>query len=98
MEKMVVADQPDKVFIMAHKSSDIQNEQNGQNGCPTIGIVEEGHEGSEALKGAFKPVALIGVPQGRNNILVMDVVNGVHRSCMEESVANIEPNVITKNR
>jgi hypothetical protein len=62
MEKMVVADKPDKAFIMSHKSSDIQNEQNSQNGCPIIGKIEEGYEGSKALKGAFKPVALIREP------------------------------------
>ena len=62
MEEMVVADEPDKAFIMSHKSSDIQNEQNSQNGRPTIGIVEEGHKGSKALEGAFKPVAFIGLP------------------------------------
>jgi len=98
MEKMVVADEPDKAFIVSHKSSDIQNEQNGQNGRPIIGKIQEGHKGSEALEGTFKPVALIGVPQGRNNILMMDAVNGIEGSCMKESVANIEPDVITKNR
>ena len=94
----MVADEPDKAFIVSHKSSDIQNEQNGQNGRPIIGKIQEGYKGSEALEGAFKPMPFIGVPQGRNNILVMDIVNGVHRSCMKESVANIEPDVITKNR
>ena len=94
----MVADEPDKAFIVSHKSSDIQNEQNGQNGCPIIGKIQEGHKGSEALEGAFEPVALIGVPQGWNNILVMDVVNGIEGSCVEESVANIEPDVIIKNR
>ena len=62
MEKMVVADEPDKAFIVSHESSDIQNEQNGQNGRPIIGKIQEGHEGSEALEGAFKPVAFIGLP------------------------------------
>jgi len=49
------------------------------------------------LEGAFEPVAFIGVPQGWNNILVMDAVNRIQDSCVEESVANIEPDVITKD-
>ena len=93
----MVADEPDKAFIVSHKPSNIQNEQNDQNGRPTIGIIEEGHEGSEALERAFEPVAFIGVPQSRNNILVMDAVNRIEGSCMEESVADIEPDIITKN-
>jgi hypothetical protein len=97
MEEMVVADQPNKAFIVSHESSDIQNEQNGQNGRPTIGKIQEWHESSDALEGTFEPVAFIRVPQGRNNILVMDAVNRIQGSCVKESVADIEPDVITKN-
>jgi len=97
MNQMMISCNPGSSFVMTKESLCVDIQKSESKGGPA-GIKEQKRcEESEALKDHFKPVAVIGVQERGLHLFVVNGMDRIQESVMENTVAYIEPDVIAQD-
>jgi hypothetical protein len=97
MKEMMIACDPGSSCIMAKESLCVDIQKSESKGGPTGIKEQERREESKALKDHFKPVTMIGVQEHGLRLFVMNGMNRIQESVMENTVAHIEPDIIAQD-
>ena len=98
MKEMMIADEPGASCIMAKESLCVDIQKSESKGGPTGIKEQERREESDPLKYTFKPVAMIRVQELGFYLFVMNGMNRIQESVMENTVTYVEPDVIAQDR
>jgi len=97
MKQMMITYYPGASRIMTKESLCVDIQKSKSEGGPTGIKEQERREESDALKDHFKPVAMIGVQERGIHLFMMNRMDRIQESMMENTVAYIEPDVIAQD-
>jgi hypothetical protein len=97
MKEMMIADDPGASCIMTKESLCVDIQKSESKGGPAGIKEQERCEESDPLKYHFKPVAMIGVQERGIHLFMMNGMNRIQESVMENTVAYIEPDIIAQD-
>jgi len=97
MQKMMIAQEPVEPCIVPHHASRIKEKDNEQPVHEGVGKPEGRDHGAYALKRALYPMPMIGIPHSWLRVFMMDPVIEIEISAMQNTMGDIEPNIIAQN-
>ena len=83
---------------MTHHAAQIEKEEDEGNIKPRIGDEEHRNNSATALNNRFRPVAFIGIQELRIRFRMMDGMDGIDGTPVQNSVRHIEPDIVAKDR
>ncbi len=97
MNEMMVTYKQDASFVMTKEPLCVDIQKSESKGGPTGIKEQERCEETDPLKCGFKPVAMIRVQERGFHLFVVNGMNRIQESVMENTVTYIEPDIIAQD-
>lgn len=94
MVEMMPTNQPYSSWVMPQQTMKIDGDKSYSAFDWIHSHENKRKEEAKRLKWCLKPVSVIGVPECRNLLLVMDPMDPIQRSRMEKHMRYVEPHII----